>query len=809
MRRIFFLIPILAWSLLLAADDEIKLMFGGQAKLIRKEQGKFLDFRYISVKDPMFKVRHPRQIRGWNYNPRGGAAYGSYDRGALPGDILLEHGIACRNVRMTIPYAPKEAVVKVYIGDWFAGYPRLWGNDHNIRLNINNKTFYKSVMSVENCFKEWCLLDEYVFSRHAPIWDRIVRPILKEYTFKVKNPDGKLVFDMTNILLTALIIAPDQKRIDEISARVEAERRAQFAARYPWKPRPDEPMPPLKGEKDMLLFQKSGLDNVHPWSRPAVHEITATVRAFAARGEQEMLRFGILPLRDLKDLFVQVGDFRNGRHTIPLKGNADFWRERYKERGGESTRGTVGALWRLDPVCYPLQENKKFFAEKGTPRMFTLDVKVPDDAVPGDYTAPLTVYSNGKVLRRGKLLLKVLPFNLAWDTAASYNFQAANSLMWAHWYNRPKRETIVRRIEERAAFLKKYGFHSAYFSPWGYGFPSFFRFGKIVGKPGERQFTLTKEQEANWDWWINMVRRKGRKDDFLMILGQDLFRNCGFGITPIFSACAKGKKVPPAVRQSWENDLKDIERIVGQIEKRFKNKGYPEFYWYFTGELDNFGLPGTLEAIRMAHAIRRAGGKSLVTINGKHAYKHTPAVFDHIWANPATPVDENLKKTIEKHGHHFGTHNSGDSRFQAGFHFWRTGGESRHQETPFYINFMRPFVYLPWNYNTALAYPAPDGSTRPTLRFLNYRDGRDDYLYLHTLETAIKRAPENSAARKNAEKFIAFLKKKIHFDPRMYHAEKFDGIEGTALMKEDEWNSISIERYRWQIARLIMALVSR
>ena len=41
---------------------------------------------------------------------------------------------------------------------------------------------------------------------------------------------------------------------------------------------------------------KSGLDNIHPWSRPKANEVTSEIRVFAAQGEQEMMRFGILPL---------------------------------------------------------------------------------------------------------------------------------------------------------------------------------------------------------------------------------------------------------------------------------------------------------------------------------------------------------------------------------------------------------------------------------------------------------------------------------------------------------------------------------
>ena len=132
MKRKLFTLLLLAGTVILSAQ-EVKLMFGGLKNPLRKEQTKFLDFRYVSKHDPMFSARK-KMLQGWNYNPAGGAAYGSFSAGTLPADILLEHGIACRSGKLTVPYAPKEAVVRIWVGDWFAGHRRLWGNDHKIFL---------------------------------------------------------------------------------------------------------------------------------------------------------------------------------------------------------------------------------------------------------------------------------------------------------------------------------------------------------------------------------------------------------------------------------------------------------------------------------------------------------------------------------------------------------------------------------------------------------------------------------------------------------------------------------------------------
>ena len=167
--------------------EEVKLMFGG-----REDPGggeKFLDFRYVSQKDPLFTVK--TKLEGWNYNPRGGATYGSFSAGSLPADQILEHGIACGNASLTIPFKEKKAVMRFWIGDWFAGQRRMWGTTPVIRLKVNGKTVHETKMTTENAYREWCRLDEYVYSRKDGIWERLVKPVLREYTVEVHNPDGK------------------------------------------------------------------------------------------------------------------------------------------------------------------------------------------------------------------------------------------------------------------------------------------------------------------------------------------------------------------------------------------------------------------------------------------------------------------------------------------------------------------------------------------------------------------------------------------------------------------------------------------
>lgn len=807
MRKYFFLVA--AVAVLEAHADVSKYMYGSADA--PAEQRAFDGFVYVPDMDVQFvRGAKAKLTKGWAYSASGGATTANPNSGSLPADTLLEHGVCVdRDVVLSVPFAKDGPVkVHVWIGDWFKGWPRLYKSRvQEIYIRHGGKTVYSETISPASSYRNWCKLEDYSYSKKDGIWDRIVKPVLTEVSFDAVAKDGAVRLDLQGILLTAVAIASSEAEMQALLAETEQARRSQFAERYPWKPKPDEPMPEgVDLSANCVIFQRNGMDAVNPWSRPRVGEVTDTIRAFAAKDEQEPFRFGVLPLKDYKTLEVAVGDFQGPEGTV-LKTSeiADFWRERYKERGSEQTRGKIDQMWRLDPLSYVLQKNGPQNGEAGTPRMYDLDVFVPADAKAGDYFATLTVKGDGKVIRTGRLQLKVLPFRLRYDGAAQYGFQAGygDSSMDAPGTTQ---EIQDRGIREICNMTTRYRFACISMTGWTGGFQQNHKLGTITGEPGHRMVEIAPENEKSWNWWMSMACPKGQR--YVMIQPAYLFQNLGWQmeVTRNYKKVRDKKWFTPERQKNFELELEDGARIMRTLTDFMSRKGYPTPYWNLGGEIDNYGAPGAEAAARWGEALKKVGCESIIVINGPLAAKLTPSRFDHVWANPATPVTEDLKGRIEKYGHGFGAHNCGDTRFQAGFQFWRTGAEGRYQETQFYTRYMLPFVNLPWNYNTAQAYPSLDGSYRPSLPWLLYRDGRDDYLYLYTLERTLEENKGSAAVRAEAEKFLSFLRKKIKFDPRAYHAAKFDGIEATAETLSDVWNGVSIERYRWHVADLISRL---
>lgn len=795
--------------------ETLKLMFGTdkEPQLFHK----FLDFEYVTEKSPYFEKG--AKLTGWIYDPKVNPSYNLVksahkNGGSIPPDTLLEHGMSCWKAVMKIKVPNGKKLVHLYTGDFLQGKSRLIVQRiGHTQLDVNGKNVWNEVIDYKKMHEYWCRGKDYIYSSKDSFWDINVKPVLDETTVPVEVTDGYITINLNHVILTAMIIADDEASLEKAKMEVEKERRRMCDARYPWKPKKDEPLPEvdeISKKRGFLIFQKYGSDKVFPWSRPKKEELASALRVFAAQDEQEMLRFGIIPLRKLHNVSIEVGDFktRDGK-TIKIDGNIDIWRERYRAQGGEGHTGKIDSLTRLDPYSQVLQETTVATYEEGTPRMFLLDIHVPRKAESGDYFSSVRFKENGKLLGEIKLQLKVLPFALEYKSAAPYFFQFSCDTRLGAFIHRPleeKKATWLRHMR----FVAKYKFSQQHLASWEMQLPSL-SFGKMVGENGKKQFTQTKEQAEFFDFLIGAMFKEGNaKFIQFMMTNWDLARFFGFNPGNGRTRTGKGFGKPGMSDAEYKALETDVATLFNALDKIVKEKKLEPFYFYLPGEADNAGEKGAIDNANYGKLIKtRTNAKTLTVTNGKYAAKYAPPYFDMLGANPATPITQELIDRVRSCGGKFYSHNTGQLRFQGGFQFWRMHGDGKFQETTFY-QFFTPFCFLPWQNGTGNVYPTPDGGLCPSVDFLNYREGRDDYVYMWTLECAIKDAKAkgkgSDPAVKQAEDFVDFMNRKIALDPRTYHLSVMDKALGTADVKTDEWNHVSFERYRWMIANLIMKL---
>jgi hypothetical protein len=770
----------------------IKLMFGAetpQNRMIR-----FLDFDYVT---PATKLEEEgrwgwtdtKKVTGWTFKNDRFCSY--------PMDGLLEHCIRCASGSFAIRLSNGSWRIHLWIGDTIEGF-------RNTRASFSVQAEGRPVVEEKITFANiagerwWLRGQSEVYRKTVDRWARQVKPILDEYDFEADVADGVLNLDMKNVSLCAMVILPADAKAawKDTLASIEQTRRDQFDRRYPWTPQPDEAMPvvrPRDEHRGFVAFQKTINDDVYPWSRPAAEDIKDSFPFAAARGGQEAVRFGVLPLRDLRGFSVAVGDFSGPNGTkIEIAAHADLWMERYMERGAawNTKSGGGGGLDPLSDVLFEVHPNDY---EPGLPRFWTLDVRVPRDAAPGFYRAPLSFLSEGREVDTAEIVLRVLPWELA-AAPVPYTFQPPAYRSWVDQAPEGLDKAAVRGfIESRVRFIAKYGFQASYFYPsvWG-------SWGSITGPPGGRRLTQTPEQAEAMDWWYRTAMKDGNAGPWIQFQVMP-FLTTGFG----WQNFDFKKKI---MEEKSAADRRDLVQIVRDYEAIIRKNGYPKHFYYTAGEPDNFGLAGVEEGNEYAKICREAGAQTLCTLNGPIGARLCPPFHDIVLANHATPITDAFIARVKSLGDQFGSHNTGDSRLAAGYQFWRMNGVTKFQEMTLYTNFMVPFAYLPWNYRVSAVYPREDGGWRPTVRWLRYRDGHEDFLYMWNLERRLDKAKaagrsETPVARKAAA-FLKTMHDRVSVDPRDYFPDKLKAEESDSnpLIR---WTGARFESYRAMIANLI------
>jgi len=291
-----------------AGAPSIKLMFGAPTR--DAARAKFLDFAYVTSAARL----DDGQPWGWTKSNKITDWLYANDRlCSIPLDGLLDHSVTCWDGTLSIRVPRGPVAVHLWIGDMIQGIRR---TQASFRVAAEGKTVSDERITFNTvCTERWWLRGESeVYRKNTDRWTRQVRPMLDEYDFTADVQDGVLDLKMENVNLTAMVIVPgaDSAAMKAILAEIEQERRRQFDERYPGQPQPDEAMPPVdesSRRRGFVVFQKLIDEQVCPWSRPKADEVSDEVRVFAARGEQEAFRFGVLPLRDLRQFAVKVGVF--------------------------------------------------------------------------------------------------------------------------------------------------------------------------------------------------------------------------------------------------------------------------------------------------------------------------------------------------------------------------------------------------------------------------------------------------------------------------------------------------------------------
>jgi len=547
-----------------------------------------------------------------------------------------------------------------------------------------------------------------------------------------------------------------------------------------WKQDPEPPTGPMAAlsaadeKRGFAVWSRHYLECVYPHTNPRAEDLNPELRAFATPGEFEPVNFMVRPLRDLANAKVSVSAIG----PVPAK-DIEVRRVRYM-----LARPNYTVLHRCRVVPDVLERFEGGNLKAGENARFWLTIRVPDNAPAGEYRGNVTfTCAGGKAVVPVKL--RVLPFKLREDPAKIFGIYYHHPLdSAASASDEVSKEHFRRKAELQHRDMVAHGTRNVVFSLWC---PAADKEGKF-----DIKWDTLAEKVALW-----------RKHGFVgpMVMGINSSGVYAKYMKEYPGSHLRGVKDPP------EEFSREMTAMVRAIEAGRKERGWPEFLYYPVDE------PSTEPAsvnfmVKVLKACKAAGVRTYVTADPTHEQFEPMRPFIDVWSTqPFAPDRETLLADMKARKVEYWcypNHVNGENdhtpvtgaRMTYGFGFWRSGFLT-----------LNPWIYQatigdPWNYLDGSSMDffnrsEQDGAPIPVAMWEAYREGYDDYRYIHTLEQIIARAkkigkPATMEAAAKAEKELKFV---------------WDAIRVQSKYKHDDlWSPAEFDVYRWMVARQILAL---
>lgn len=556
-------------------------------------------------------------------------------------------------------------------------------------------------------------------------------------------------------------------------------------------PRPEpEPMPPVSDadrERGWVLFQRPWAEVVWHNTRPRAEEIDREVRIFATPGEFEPMTVCVHLLREVGDFDVNVSDIGpiaaedvDIRHVRHMRARPNY----------------VGmGIYRIVPdVLQPMwmfhqreihDPHPPVGLDAGVTHRFWLTVRVPDNAQPGLYRGTITVRDDAGGEGIVPVRLRVLPIDLQEDPTKIWGMYYRHPIdNWNRARDDYSKEHWLRRAEMEHQDLKDHGMNNVVLSAW-------------CRPPNEEG-----EFEADWtvlQMKLDMAERYGFTGPYVThINASGIYRKYmgeGWG-----SHTSDAKTPPP----EYAVELTAMTRFIESEREKY---GWPEFLYY---PIDEPGRdPASVELLMITmQAIQAGGGPTYLTAAPEHEQFQPLMPYINVWCTQTfIPDRETVLADMAARDVQYWCYPNKSlgecdhttvvgGRMTYGYGFWRSGFVA-----------LIPWIYSsttsdPLNYLTGTAMDflvrhEPDGTPMTVAIWEAFREGKDDYRYVYTLEQLIERARASGnagaiAAASEAQRELDYVWNSINVLPRY----QYDGM----------WPAGDFDAYRWLIAEQIMKL---
>ncbi|NPV49509.1 MAG: hypothetical protein HPY69_21400 [Armatimonadetes bacterium] len=583
-------------------------------------------------------------------------------------------------------------------------------------------------------------------------------------------------------LLNGLIIGPEGPELQAVVAKAQQDIFFLLDEELPnWQEVPHSPVnPPLtltpaERARGYVTFTVDPCEPVVPTYVPARTAVGRPLTTFATPGEFEPATFALAADRDLGQVAVELSDFvsdrggqRLGRGHVTV-GVVRCWPQRLTDEVGKGTYAVVPEM--IEPAT-----GRATQVSAGTVKQWWLTVAVPTDTPPGRYRMRLRVRPEQAPPSDLEWRLLVLPFTLSrpadkhWGTWLE-SFPPVGGLRGPERRGRNTPAERDRLVAADLADFRDHGFDLAIFN---------FYFGARQEPDGSFSYDLS-DLIQTMDYWKTLGANTP------VVIGCEYtFRNWEYEFAEPDRPHVPGTFSPTA-RQACVG-------LVRCIMEEAQRRGWPQLYFYPIDEPGNNKTENRMvfarNALDLVHEV--PGAKTATTITAGDLLQLGDRVDARIYAYGHYNREQVLADARRGYpywwyanGMFYG-HSTVASRGLPGFELLRSGAEVA-SAWGFDCTYANPYNdfdagHRDWN----VMFPGVDGPT-PTIYWELCREGVDDCRYVATLQEAIAaaRAAGQTAAARRAEAVLAAL-----LDPAGPHL----------------WEPLAFNRYRWRVAREILAL---
>lgn len=526
-------------------------------------------------------------------------------------------------------------------------------------------------------------------------------------------------------------------------------------------------------QRGFTLFTRPCLECIYPGTQPRPSECDPTLRLFAAPGEYEPANFIIRPLRDLPAARIEVGPIG----PVPAA-SIDMRRVRYMRA---RPNYTVSGRYREVPDALERFEALPLRAGRNERVWFTL--RIPEDAAPGLYRGEI-VFRCGGATARVPVELRVLPIRLREDTSKIFGI----------YYRHPIDLAFEAKDDaSRAHFRKKAEMEHADMVAHGTRNIVLSVYTPPADAAGNFAFRWEPLAEK-----LDLWKKHGFVGPVVMGINTDgVYER---HMKERYGSHLRGVKAPPPAFSE------EITRMVRAIEAERAARGWPEFLYYPVDEPGH----GTAEVefmVTVLKACRAAGVRTYATADPTAEVFGPMRPHVDVWCTqPFAPdretvLSDSRARKVEYwcYPNHVNGENDhtpvAGARMTYGFGFWRSGFRA-----------LIPWIYSastgdPFNYLDGYAQDffnrsEPDGTPMPVVLWEAYREGYDDFRYIHTLEQLIAEAKARGGAAAGAASGAERELRGVWDAIRVQEKYKHDGL----------WSPAEFDVYRWIIARQILAI---